>query len=212
MSITTQGLVVLSAPDYSKPWLVSGSGRSGTTGLIRLIDGFGVPSLETDGIKETNENCDLLQFWQAGDLEAIRSFRKEWPPGTVAKIPGMGAAAGQDSELARSLDCNYVFSFRDPVAESFYAFQHPHANVGQLLAQRAAITRATIEAAISLSQSYGCLVVSYEKMIQPKSNWRLVQSLCTLMAGQPELLEMALRSLETEAVGYRNEFNEQVGT
>jgi len=203
-----QGLTVLSAPDYSKPWLISGSGRSGTTALALVIQELGLPLL-AGGMGNLSEHAGMHQAYLNRDLTWIRAFHDQWRAGHVVKTPILGVVAGTEPELAEALDCNYIFALRDPIAESYYdARQHPGANVAHLMLQRAVMAQNAVSSAITLSVSTGVLVLSYEKLIQPRSNRALVEYLCTLIGGQPSKIDDALRVINPEDEAYAQRLNE----
>ena len=197
-----QGLTVLSAADHSKPWLISGSGRSGTTALARLCAALGLTSL--DNGHNTLEHQGMRVAHAERNVEWVRAFRRGWTAGCLVKTPGLGIVAGRDAEMAEALDCNYLFSFRDVVVESFYdTIQHPDANVGEMMRTRANMAALSVSSALVLSQSTGVIMVSYEKLIQPLSNRALVTRLCTLIGGSPDNIDAAMLTISPEDAAYR---------
>jgi hypothetical protein len=198
-----QGIRVLSAADYTKPWLISGSGRSGTTALARVCAALGLRLLSTHPVNAAYE--PMVRAYASRDLDEIRGIRKEWTAGCVIKMAGLGVTAGNDPAWASALDCNYIFSSRDAVAQTFYdQRQHPEADVGELLRNRTHMEELGVSSAILLSQSTGVIMVSYEKLIQPASNVALVAHLCTLIGGTPDNLALAVQAVEPESPLYEN--------
>jgi hypothetical protein len=192
----------LSAADDAKPWLISGSGRSGTSALALVCEALGLRLLCSGRL--VAEYRPMRLAYAARDLDGIRAIRKEWTAGTLIKTPGLGVAAAHNPEMAAALDCNYIFSFRDAVAQNYYdPLQHPEANQGEMMRNRARMEEQAAVSGVLLSKSTGVIMVSYEKLIQPRSNAGLLSHLCTLIGCDLANVEAAVRVIEPEAPEYR---------
>jgi len=180
------GVAALSECRRTRPTLISGTGRSGTTALARCFlnsdDVKFVTQDETDGsnLEVAELNKALAAHDKVAWAEFIRKSSEEVAHDFVFKNPRFEIHALREdsddfSEVLR--DCNVIVMTRDPflVATREWSI-HARRNAeekgrtfGDHVRKCCAVLGLSMKGAIELSKSMGVLLVSYEKLItQPQ--------------------------------------------
>lgn len=151
---------------------ISGSGRSGTTALIRGLKAGGVHSYNG---RDANCEGPLTQHYIHQDWETIDKLtrkRVKEHPIHVDKVPMMHHAA-RASNIRRSnlFWPNWIISIRDPLAIAMRHIaqgKHPQKTIGAWALHFTIECRNNLVAAMDLAkngENYGILLVSYEKLL-----------------------------------------------
>jgi hypothetical protein len=159
----TKGLVILRPYDASKPLMVSGGGRSGTTALARACAALGLRHDWTDDSLNAEE-VEIRDAWLAKSPEAVAKIRQQRGTGWVGKFPIAAHVARLFPALMEAADCNWICSLRDPINEVFYdRLTDPKKSVVEQLNYRLRQSESIIAGSnAAASTGVGSALVSYE--------------------------------------------------
>ena len=168
------GAMPLSARRPLKPILVTGSGRSGTTAVARILAAGGMSHFwDPDSLNaETLE--DILAWEGRGNPEAIAEIRQRRGEGPwLYKKPLVLHKMRGNSALVPLVDSDLVVVCRDPVAEARY----DGADRERAILSRARLAAQQIEFAIQLAGRWGVMFLSYDLMKDPDNLPVMVKAL-----------------------------------
>lgn len=206
------GAVILRPYDPSKPLMVSGSGRSGTTALARVCAALGL-RYYWDVRSLNAEEDSIREAWQCYDLDAVRTIRAYRGAGWVGKFPLAVHWARVTPGLMEAADCNWIASLRDPVCEVYYDRQtpstrHPVTQIEDRLTASTNIVRGCHAAACT---GVGAAMVSYEALCDPRKQGSIIARLARWIAGStPDAAKIsaAIDEVRPADSRYRGEWSE----
>lgn len=157
-------LLSLSPFDPSRPLMVSGNGRSGTTAVARVCAALGLRHYWDP--RSQNAEDELTDAWLNRDLDMIRRTRLSRSAGWIGKVPGAIHLAHEDRRFAAAADCNWLLTVRDPCAEAAHdQQQRPGESVWLSMHRRVQMAAQITEAIKWLGPQTGVAIVSYERLL-----------------------------------------------